>query len=397
MSSPMPRRFPNPTSQLAFAFLIAFAVGCGGSGGGAGPCDGDSPDPACETECDGDGDCPSGFSCGADDLCTAECTQSGAGCGSGQVCDERGQCVPGNDQVDASTVDGCPSVAVDLAPRTPTVILLVDRSGSMTQDFDDDLDRWDAVQQALADPDEGVVTELQSDVRFGVTLYNSEGGGSVPDECPILHSVAPDFGNAGSISDLFSDYDPSADTPTAESVQAVAAAFPESDGPRIIVLATDGDPDRCDDHDAHDEQSQQFSEEAVQGAYESGIETFVLSVGDQVSEPHLQRLANAGQGEPLDTGEQPFYVANDQQELIESLRTILTGARTCEIDVSGSVDLARADEGRVVLNGDQLEYDVDWRMIDNTTLELLGDACTTFLETPEVNLQASFPCGIVID
>lgn len=374
---------------LPFALLLG-AAGCNSSGTKPGPCEGANPAPECSAECTTDPDCPDRFFCDVDKTCSADCTVGGGECGSGQACDFDGHCV-----TEPPLDEGCGRIDVALTPVIPTVVMLVDRSGSMDQGFGN-TDRWNAVKEALTDPTNGVAAQLEDQVVFGATLYNSEGG-NAGGTCPILHSEAPALQNADNIRTLFDSFGPDQDTPTAESVAAVAADFPDADGPRIIVLATDGDPDNCMDPDAHDQTSQTMSENAVADAYANGIETRVLSVGDQTTASHLQRLANAGSGEDLDTGNATYYVANDPQELVDAFGGIVNGVRGCQVDIEGPVDPDLAPGGVVILNGTILEYDKDWHLIDGDTVELIGAACDALLGAKHVDIKASFPCPVVVD
>src|SRR5688572_21933546 len=132
-----------------------------------------------------------------------------------------------------------------IEPETPTIVLLVDQSGSMTEDFGG-TDRWQAIYDTLMDPDDGVIAPKQSAVRFGLTLYTSHDG-SEGGMCPILTEVPPALDNFDAMDDVFAPAEPDDETPTGESLAAVAAtldAFTEP-GPKAIVLATDGEPDSC--------------------------------------------------------------------------------------------------------------------------------------------------------
>ena len=125
----------------------------------------------------------------------------------------------------------------------------------------------------------------------------------------------------------------------------------------------------------------------------------VLSVGRDVSEPHLQDLANAGAGFPLDgPDDAPFYVADDPAALLASFDEIVQGARGCVFALDGEVEpIEYASYGSVKLNGQDLPWDDPdgWRLLDASTLELLGAACETFLNSEEVSLDATFPCGAI--
>lgn len=306
-------------------------------------------------------------------------------------------------QPDAGSGNGadaedCPAVQLTVTPLLPTVQLVIDQSGSMGADFNG-VTRWEAVKNALVDPVNGLVSRLQSRVIFGASLYSSIGG-SAGGTCPLLEEASPRLDNQANIASLLAANQPRSDTPTAEALRAVKLAFPPVDpanpGPRIIVLATDGNPDNCADPNAHDLGSQQMSESEVQAAHAAGIETYVLSVGDQVAVPHLQKMANAGVGESMATGTAPYYVANDPTQLVDAFNQIIKGARVCTFTVDGRVDPAAASGGTVTLNGTPLQHGTDWRMNDETTLELLGGACDTFLNEDNVTLNAGFPCGAVV-
>ena len=377
------------TALLAFLFSAACGGSDGGGGGSAGPCDTDPPAPECGGECTVSDDCDDGFHCGEDGTCTAECSQDDSGCDDGDECDDRGYCVEGG--------DGCAEIHVDLAPVTPTVMLLIDRSGSMvTNSFGGFDTRWDAVEDALTNDTTGVLWDVDDDIIVGASLYMSD---TDINGCPLLETVTASAMNADGVAELIADNPPYKDdlnTPTAESVTATVADFPAGDN-RVLILATDGDPDTCEDPDSNGQQGPRTgSENAVAAAFDDGIPTFVLSVGDDATETHLERLARAGRGQDLDTGTATPYIANNPDELVDAFGEIIAGVRSCQISVDGTVDLDRANEGDVVLNGDPLTYGTDWTMEDEDTMVLLGGACDTYLETEEVTLDATFPCGGVV-
>jgi len=379
--------------RALLAFLVIGSFACGDASAGGGPCDGDHPLDGCGDTCTVDDDCPAGLHCADDGTCTAECSED-ADCPDGQVCNADGYCVDDGN-------NGCPDVEVNLTPITPTVMLLIDRSGSMvTSGFGSFATRWEAVQYALTDDTDGVLCDVNSQIIVGASLYNSNGG-FAGGACPILKTRPPAADNAGRIRALMQNNRPpdNADTPTAESVTATVMGFPQADN-RVLILATDGNPDNCDDPDAHNAMSQQMSEDAVAAAYAAPyhIPTYVLSVGDDAALTHLQHLARLGRGQDPDTGSAEPYVATSPDQLIDAFGEIIRGVRSCQIDINGTVDLDQADQGEVVMNGDTLEYGTDWTMVDEDTMELIGAACQTFLDTDNVSLSAQFPCGgVVVD
>ncbi len=293
-----------------------------------------------------------------------------------------------------ATDGGCAEVQVVVEPIIPTLVLLVDQSGSMTADFSGQ-PRWDAIYQTLMDPDTGVVASLESSVRFGLTLYTSEGG-FAGGECPQLTIVAPDLDNHAAIDQAFGPADPVDDTPTGESLAAVApqlAALP-FDGPMGIVLATDGEPDTCDQ--PNPQQGQQVALDAAAAAFGMGITTFIISVGNDVGAEHLQQMANVGVGKPVDAPvPAPYYQALDPAQLVDAFEEIVGSFVSCQLLIEGEVDLSQACDGTVTLDGVELECGADWQLPDASTLELLGDACETLQDGMDHAVEASWPCGAV--
>ncbi len=295
---------------------------------------------------------------------------------------------------DTLTDGGCVEVQAVVEPVIPTLVLLVDQSGSMDSDFSGQ-PRWDAVYDTLMDPADGVVAQLESTVRFGLTLYTSEDG-SAGGECPLLTTVDPALDNHAAIDGVFGPAQPVDETPTGESLAAVAeqlAAF-DADGPKGIVLATDGEPDTCRQPNPQEGQPEALA--AAQQAFDLGITTYIISVGDDVGAGHLQEMANVGVGKaPDDAMPAPYYQALDAQQLVDAFDEIIGTFVSCELIIEGEVELDQVCEGTVTLDGMELECDTDWQLPDPSTLQLLGEACEILKDGGEHNVSASWPCGAI--
>ncbi len=307
----IPRRVSFLVTLCAAALLVA--CGSDSGGGSAGPCEGDNPAPACGATCNSLTPCESGFYCSSNGTCTADCTAGGDQCSDGETCSVDGECGTGggdDDGSDGSSDDGdddggddedCPAVEVNLSAVIPDVMLVLDQSGSMDDPFGTTI-RWEAMRDALFGPnggqnDDGIIFQLQGALNMGATLYTNAGGGG----CPDLTTTALALNNASAIEAMLAPPTaPAVDTPTGESIDAVVAAFPDNGNPRVIVLATDGLPDTCAVPNPPTPDAQlaanDVAETAVTNAFTAGITTFALSIGPDISEDHLQRLANAGQG-----------------------------------------------------------------------------------------------------
>lgn len=395
MEVTMTPRAPFKRFSLApLAAMLVAAGACtgniadppGGSGGGANTCSDDL-------------DCPTGFHCGDNALCTAECS-SDSDCGLGMSCDDRGYCSTGigaGGKGGGGGGPGCADIDIGFNPVVPTVVLLIDQSGSMTSSYPGG-NRWDVLYDALMDPQDGVVKSLESQVRFGLALYTSQDG-SQGGTCPILTEVSIALDNHAAIEAIYASNNPEDETPTGESVEAVATQLAniEETGPKIIILATDGEPDTCAEPNPQNGQAVAIA--AAEAAYANGIETVVLAVGNQISQGHLQDMANAGAGLPVNGSQNAtYYQPNDKQGLIDDFNTIIDGQRSCVLTLNGVIDPDRACDGEVYLDGNPLECDGPdgWRANGGAEIELLGAACDT-IKTGDHSVTGSFPCGAVVE
>jgi len=290
-------------------------------------------------------------------------------------------------------------VTVAFDPVIPTVVLLLDQSGSMNAIFTGAQTRWQSLYTALMDPNNGVVKSLENDVRFGLALYTSNGGGPT---CPDLVEVwPPALGNHASIDTIYAPEVPQSDTPTGDAIDAIVAKlemFTEP-GPQLIVLATDGEPDTCEVPNPQNGQAEAIA--AAENAYAKDIQTVILAVGDDVSLGHQQDMANAGAGEPVPANCPPCaptYQPSDPDEMVNNFIDIINGARTCVFTLEGEVDPALADQGTVKLNGVELDYqDADgWKLNSPSEIELTGAACDEIMNGGDDEVTGSFPCGAII-
>jgi hypothetical protein len=314
-------------------------------------------------------------------------------------------CTPGIQDLDPENGGGKSDNGGDLGPDancasinfmatsvTPSVQLLIDRSGSMSTPLSGSgLTAYQAMRQALVGTD-GVVTKLQAKAHIGAALYTAD------TQCPRLDKTSMrTLNNLTQITQLIDSQAPNGNTPTGEALDQVAAMFqsspPPAGSPPIIVLATDGLPGSCDGMDG-----QMKSIAAATNAYTKGIRTFVLGIAG-VNDTFLQQVANAGQGlVPNGTVNAKFFTANSPQELQSAFLSVIGGAVSCEFKLSGTVNPDYAQTGVVTVNGKTLTYGQDWEVVNSTTIRLVGQACADLTSGTSVGVQvqASFPCGAVI-
>jgi hypothetical protein len=290
----------------------------------------------------------------------------------------------------------CAEIEVTFKQRTPYVMLLVDQSGSMKKDFAGG-SRWGVLHQALLDPQKGIVSLIHDELNLGFTLYSSKDG-YAGGKCPMLSSIPSKLDNYQAIKQLYDSVSPIEDTPTGESIDAVTEGFMQmvvSDphDPKAIVLATDGEPDTCEVPDPENGQDKTLA--AAQNAFAKGVQTYIISVGDEVGAPHLQDMANAGIGLPVD-GQQkaPYWVALDHAALYDAFATIINGVRECIFTLDGQVVAGFEDQGKVTIDGKPVAKDDEngWKLNGLKQVQLLGEACA-LIQEGDHKVDIEFPCG----
>lgn len=282
----------------------------------------------------------------------------------------------------------CPQLEEVLLPQVPTFQLVVDQSGSMDENFDGGSTRWEAMENTLVGQG-GVVTQLQSNIRFGISLYSNPGG-----MCPNVTTLAPQLDAADEIEALLSGENPGGDTPTGESLEQVTSDLLADtwEGEKVMVLTTDGEPDTCailePQNQAETDQVRGVAVDAVTAAFDDGIRTFVISVGTNIAEEHLQDLANAGVGQAADA---PFWVANDTASLVDAFNAIVAGLRPCEFTLEAPLMIGQETSCSVTINDVEYPFGDDgWTLPDDSTLGLQGSACDAIQEgVVSVRLQCS--------
>ena len=390
----------SPAISLLLVTLATAA--CGGHNGIGSLCDQVPAPAACQTACDPTpgavNSCPLGYHCNPQGTCDLQCTSNGGQCGNGYACTADGYCMNTGSNGSGMPDANCPAVHFAPMPTTPSIELVLDRSGSMNMG-DISPTRYKALQNALVGAT-GVIIAEQAHVYFGAALFSG-------DQTPCLnlsgYSVPRALNNGTAISNLIGTHNPGGSTPTADAITQVTASFasspPPAGSPPYILLATDGQPNACD---GSADTGQSVA--AIKAAYTAGIKTYVigLQLTDAAAIQFLQDVANAGMGKttgqaPGCTGCSPYFTANDPTSLSTALTGIIGGVLSCDLTLSGAVDPTMANQGTLTLNGVTLMYGTDWVVdMNGTTIHILGNACTTLKNSSSPVVDASFPCGVVI-
>ena len=366
---------------------------------------------------------------------------SGGSAASELVVDPHDMMDAGSDAPEEAGV--CDDLSIQTYETVPTVVLVVDTSGSM---FTPPKPAWDPLFKALMDPTSGVVAMLQGKVRFGFTSYTSTEAKAA--SCPTLVDTEgdPKLMNLDAIKTKYTSVgvnpDPDGNTPTGPAVVAVTkkllAFKPEPTGPKFILLVTDGDPDTCTVFNPNCGQDESIK--AVQDAYAAGIGTFVIGIGDITNDSkcdasmrtcklHLQDIANAGAGKPVapntqnytysnciakngytDTyapsvaegGTAPYYTvsatdgATAQKQIADAIVASLAQTRSCTFNMDAQVK-GDASLGTLTFNGNKLTFGDPngWTLgTDLTSVTLNGTTCDTWKKDGG-KVNVNFPCKLV--
>ena len=289
-----------------------------------------------------------------------------------------------------------------LTPSVPNVVLVIDRSLSMMEIFGSVETRWEAMQAALLDADIGLIPLLEGQARLGMTLFTSVQPtiDEPTPECPTLIEVPVALDNRAELEAAYSAAEPLGTTPTGESLERIwpgLAALDQAEfpGPRVMVLATDGEPNICGNID-DTETGRSLSEAAIAAANEAGVRTFVLSVGSEISDEHLKRIANLGQGLPAADDTERFLRVDDRDELSSALQQIFGELIACSFELNVGLTEERARMAAVRIDDDFVTYgDPDgWRLDGASRILFSGAACDRLGSAS--NLQVDLPCGPVL-
>ncbi len=290
----------------------------------------------------------------------------------------------------------CPELSATFSTTPPMIVIILDRSGSMRFLFREwtpqfpSASRWEVMRELLVGV-EGRVDGLVGNIRarVGLSTFTTE-----PGVCPAIRWVSPAFRNLEAIRAELQGSGPGGGTPTAEAIDDALARLPahrmENEAVSFI-LATDGEPGGCGGGGGRASVLR-----AVGDAYDQGVRTFVVGVGDDTSLEHLQEVANVGVGLDSATGTAEFWNGRSPARLASALNEAASRVTTCYGDLSRPLrDLSRACEVEVSVGGDPLPCGgTDGvRFPDERHVELSGAACNAFRDSRTIAFNA--PCDLL--
>lgn len=344
---------------------------------------------------------------------------------------------------EAGAAPTCGATAVNAARPVVNVLLVVDKSSSMsgTDEFPDG--RWTTLGGALGT----ALDQAKARVSFGLEFFPfANDPKDTPKTCEtatgldVLVPVGSGTDTVPSIVKALADYEPAGGTPTADALGHALDYFQTGAGAKLegtsyVLLATDGGPD-CNadlscDADActiNLENSQATmgcggsccdakldpkgpescldearSVAAVRSLAEAGIKTFVVGIpGSQFFASTLDKMAVAGK-EPNTDGSPSYYAvtaADGAKGLADVLTRITTGLiTTCRLELTSTPP----DTGllNVRIDGkDVPQTGTDGWSVDKSTspptIVLAGATCDYMEQHGAENVQITYGCPTVV-
>jgi von Willebrand factor type A domain len=308
---------------------------------------------------------------------------------------------------------GCGQTNLSVTPLPPDILIVQDRSLSMTDDSNDRAcpggtmqgngncgatSKWAQVIAALIP----VVMQTQATVNWGLMFLGAE-----PTECGVATApvvpITPGASYAPIQAALSGEqFTGLLGTPTAAVINN-AVKYMQSltdPNPKYLLLATDGEPNCAggvlngnDDVGANS---------AVAAAAAAGLPTFVVGIAtstDPAASNSLNMLAQTG-GEAQTGAATKYYAVTDTNGLLSALTKILKAATPCTIPltgVNGNLDQVAVTAKDAAGNTVQIMQDPTngWTYTDasKTAIVLNGSACNDLQSVTYTAFQFIYTCA----
>jgi von Willebrand factor type A domain. len=231
--------------------------------------------------------------------------------------------------VPASVDVNCGTQTKDPTPQPVDLLLVLDRSGSMTSDIATDTDcsgrnppanctaRWPTMTASLTQ----VLAVSPAGVQWGLKFFTSPRGQTCTVNAGADVAVGPS--TAAQIQTAIAGTSPGNQTPTTAAINAAVAYFKTvNDGlAHYILLATDGQPN-CDPGTSSSVTTTSVANTvaAIKAAFDAGIKTYVIGLGPSTG--NLDNFAAAG-------GTGTYFLATSPDALTAALSSIVVAVASC--------------------------------------------------------------------
>lgn len=344
--------------------------------------------------------------------------------------------------------DACQTGGAEFIPKVPTVLLMVDRSGTMFKDAGGN--PWSTLRDGVLE----VVKDMSKDVRFGLVAVTGEAQANM---CPLLDDVVPADDNYEALATKYMALTAplKGESPGMRGLSHAAEilAADTTDGEKYILFVTDGEQDYCNDGNfvcPTDSMVYHLQTLATQG-----FKTFIFGLpmksddaAQQARYPSvLQAFADAGLGlavapvlppggtTPVDifyncdvvpewkaeataagravmqtlgtygtvAGGAPVFAPDptNKEALKEEFAKVLSGVKSCTFDIGGDIKVIQSllSDAHVYVQDAEVPLDLTmtngWYMPTPSQIELVGEACSNWRMPQNTKIDWDFPCKIL--
>ena len=300
---------------------------------------------------------------------------------------------------------GCAQQEVPISALPPDILIIQDRSESMTDDSNDKPcgsgsaqgggncganSKWSQVTTAI-----GTVATASSSVNWGLFYF-----GNGVSQCGVntTPAVPVSANSAAQIIASFAANLPGGATPTAATINnAVAYMQTLTDqNPKYLLLATDGELN-CVNGDSNTTDTAGATN-AIASAKNAGFPTFVVGIGNVASATTaLNAMAQAG-GE-AQTGSTAYYAVSDTAGLEATLNQIVGMVASCTISLQNvpqgnwTIAIWAIDSSAKTIQLPNSASD-GWAYTDisKSSITLVGPTCDSWKTGAYSNLQFVYTC-----
>ena len=307
----------------------------------------------------------------------------------------------------------CGQTNIDIMPLPPDILIVQDRSLSMTDNTSDQpctggsasgdgncgaASKWSQTTTAL----NTVLGQTETTVNWGLFWLGDEAT-----SCGVSATPAVDIEPAGytDISTEFMNntFTGQPGTPTA-AVMNNALTYMQmltDPNPKYMLLATDGEPNCPNGAATLNMDDDAGAEAAIAAAFTAGFPTFVVGIAtttDSGATTALNAMAAAG-GEPQPSAATQYYAVTDTASLVTALNSILKIAASCTVSLAGApanlsnvaVSAQDPSGARVAIMSDPAN---GWSFdATKTNIILNGTACDNLQNGMYTNYQFIYACA----
>lgn len=295
----------------------------------------------------------------------------------------------------------CGNQPFEVVIPPPNLLILLDRSQSMTEDPTGEQrpaplanQKWTLVTQAINQ----VVAATEANIKWGLMYFGSDSACGVA-AAPV---VPPGLMNAQMIAGAITGTQPQSYTPTTKGVLAAGnylSTFQDM-GRKFILLATDGQP-TCGGNGNSTSPDDPAAIQAVTTVAGMQIPTYVIGIAttdSPTADATLNSMAEAG-GQPRAATPKYYPVMNtaDLVTALDAIKTIVMGMCTYPLGTPGdNADISRTIvtvDGKSVPNADPNGWDFD---PGNASITFKGTMCADLMAGRATKVQVLYGCKTIV-